>query len=149
MKPEDYMISPVLMGGLVRETEGDLVKVHLHGRLGVLTVPKKVIRGDIPLEPGCEMQFYFSYLWVVDEPPDYDAAPMTEEEELFPCLVGGSLTEVNDTAVKLTLDQNLGTIAVPRRWIFTDVPLKEGLLAACYLSGMKIIGKRDIPQEQI
>ena len=28
----DYVINPVLMGGLVKETDGETVKIHLHGR---------------------------------------------------------------------------------------------------------------------
>ncbi|MGN0256402.1 MAG: CBO2463/CBO2479 domain-containing protein, partial [Chordicoccus sp.] len=42
MRP-DYLINPILMGGLVKELDGDLVKVHLHGRLGVITVPRRMI----------------------------------------------------------------------------------------------------------
>ena len=37
------MISPVLMGGTVRELRDGQVKVHLHGRLGVLTVPRRLV----------------------------------------------------------------------------------------------------------
>ncbi|MGN0242286.1 MAG: CBO2463/CBO2479 domain-containing protein [Candidatus Weimeria sp.] len=145
----DYLIQPVLMGGLVKETDGDLVKIHLHGRLGVITVPRKVIRGNITPEPGHEMQFYFSYFQVTDQPLDYDDTPMTEGEELIPCLLGGNLTEVNDTAVKLRIMDGLGSAAVPRRWVFTDVKLTEGLFAEFYFSGVRIIGKRKIPVEQI
>lgn len=143
------MINPVLMGGLVKEVHGDIVKIHLHGRLGVITVPRRVIRGAVDPEPGHEMQFWFSYLWSTDQLLDYDVTPMTDAEELTPCLVGGTLTEVNDTAVVLTLVNDLGTIAVPRRWIFTDVALETGLCAEGYLSGIRIIGKREIPVEQI
>lgn len=149
MKAADYMINPVLMGGLVKEVHGDIVKIHLHGRLGVITVPRRVIRGEATPEPGCEMQFWFSYLWSTDQLLDYDVTPMTGEEELTPCLVGGTLTEVNDTAVVLTITDELGTVAVPRRWIFTDTALETGLCAECYLSGMRIVGRREIPVEQI
>lgn len=149
MNETGYMINPVLMGGLVKEVHGDVVRIHLHGRLGVLTIPRRVIRGAVDPEPGCEMQFWFSYLWSTDQLLDYDVTPMTDGAELNPCLLGGTLTEVNDTAVVLTLVNGLGTIAVPRRWIFTDVPLETGLCAECYLSGASIIGKREIPVEQI
>lgn len=149
MTKPDYIIQPIMMGGLVKETDGDLVKIHLHGRLGVITVPRKVIRGEIIPEPGHEMQFFFSYFQVTDQPLDYDDTPMTEGEELIPCLLGGTLIEVNDTAVKLEIMDHLGTAAVPRRWVFTDVKLTEGLFAEFYFSGIRIVGKRDIPVEQI
>ena len=32
----DYTIHPVMMGGLVKDVSGKRVKIHLHGRLGVL-----------------------------------------------------------------------------------------------------------------
>ena len=43
----------------------------------------------------------------------------------------------------------LGTVAVPRRWAFTDVPLDEGQNVEFYFSPMHIVGKMDIPQESI
>ena len=43
MAGAEYIINPVLMGGLVKEVTGDRVKVHLHGRLGVITVPAECI----------------------------------------------------------------------------------------------------------
>lgn len=143
------MIHPVLMGGLVREILSDTVKVHLHGRLGVITVPKQLIIDDIELEPGHEMQFYFSYLEVKEVPYDYDPAAMNRDWEMTPCLLGGTLIEVNDTAVKLEIMDSLGTIAVPRRWVFTGLPLTVGQTAEFYFSCMKVAGKRDIPAESI
>lgn len=145
----DYMINPALMGGLVKEILSDTVKVHLHGRLGVITVPKQLIIDDIELEPGHEMQFYFSYLEVKEVPYDYDPSAMNRDWEMTPCLLGGTLIEVNDTAVKLEIMDNLGTIAVPRRWVFTSLPLTVGQTAEFYFSCMKVVGKRDIPVESI
>ena len=43
MAGAEYTINPVLMGGLVKEVTSDAVKVHLHGRLGVITIPKGCI----------------------------------------------------------------------------------------------------------
>lgn len=38
----DYMINPIKMGGLIKEVQDDRIKVHLHGRLGVITIPKRL-----------------------------------------------------------------------------------------------------------
>lgn len=39
----DYIINPVKMGGLVKKVTDGMVKIHLHGRLGVITVPESII----------------------------------------------------------------------------------------------------------
>jgi hypothetical protein len=150
----DYMINPVMMGGLVKEVADDQVRVHLHGRLGVITVPEKLIITDEKiksekLEPGHEMEFYFSYLQVVESAYDYDSAAMRSDAELTPSLLGGTIIEVNDTAAKVEIMEHMGTIAVPRRWLFTDVALETGQQVEFYMSPMRVIGKRDIPQESI
>ena len=137
------------MGGLVKEVSDGNVKVHLHGRLGVITVPERLIITDIPIEPGCEMEFYFSYIQVIKNPYDYDSSDMVATHEIEPCLLGGTICEVNDTAVKVNIMNELGTVAVPRRWIFTPVVLKNGQETEFYFSCMKVIGKRDIPVESI
>lgn len=143
------MINPVMMGGLVKEVSGDQVKVHLHGRLGVITVPKRLIGTTEELEPGHEMEFYFSYIQVVSDPYDYDSAAMNPDMEMIPSLLGGTIIEVNDTAAKVEVMENMGTIAVPRRWLFTDVALETGQQVEFYMSPMRVIGKRDIPKESI
>lgn len=145
----DYILNPVLMGGLVKEAAHDQVKVHLHGRLGVITVPKRLVAAEEPLEYGHELEFYFSYLQVVEQPYDYDSAAMRSDAELVPSLLGGTITEVNDTAAKVEIMEQLGTIAVPRRWLFTDAALETGQSVEFYMSPMRVIGKRDIPQESI
>lgn len=155
MAGAEYTINPVLMGGLVKEVTSDAVKVHLHGRLGVITIPKGSILVGEPQcaglnEPvaGTEMQFYFSYLEVNEKPYDYDAGAI-KNGEFEPCFIGGTIIEVNDTAIKAEIMDGLGTVAVPRRWVFTDVELKEGQNVQFYFSPMKISGKRDIPVESI
>lgn len=145
----DYIINPVLMGGLVKAAAPNAIKIHLHGRLGVITVPRSVIDGDEALEPGHELQFYFSYLQVTADPCDYDAAPMAQSGVQIPCLLGGTLREVNDTAVKAEIQNGLGYVAVPRRWVFTPKPLEVGQTVEFYLSRMAVVGKRDIPAESI
>ncbi|MGN0378382.1 MAG: CBO2463/CBO2479 domain-containing protein [Butyrivibrio sp.] len=145
----DYAINPVMMGGLVKEITGDMVKVHLHGRLGVITVPKSLVADNIEIETGHEVQFYFSYLCVNETPYDYDSAAIDRNIEISPCLLGATIIEVNDTAVKAEIMDGLGTVAVPRRWVFTPVALNTGQNVEFYFSCMKIIGKRDIPKEFI
>lgn len=145
----DYIINPILMGGLVKEVTGDMVKVHLHGRLGVITVPKSLIVDAAEVEIGHEMQFYFSYLQINETPYEYDSAAVSRERGMSPCLVGATITEVNDTAVKAEMTDHLGTVAVPRRWVFTPVELKAGQNAEFYFSCMTMIGKREIPAESI
>lgn len=145
----DYIIQPIRMGGLVKEVQGGKVKVHLHGRLGVITIPKRLVIGNEKLEAGHEMQFYFSYIQVVEHPYDYDSSDMVPTHEITPCLLGGKITEVNDTAAKVDIMDNLGTIAVPRRWLFTPAKLKEGQDTEFYFSCMQVVGKRDIPVESI
>lgn len=145
----EYIINPIKMGGLIKEAANDHIKVHLHGRLGVITVPNRLIISTEQLQPGHEVEFYFSYIQVVEYPYDYDSSGMNTEHELTPELLGGKITEVNDTAVKVAVMNELGTIAVPRRWVFTPVTLKCGLDTEFYFSCMKVIGKRDIPAESI
>lgn len=141
----DYMITPALMGGLVKETAGDMVKIHLFGRLGVIWVPRRLILGDEKIDTGHELSFYFSYIQVTEDPYDYDTAPMNPELEPEPCLLGGRITEVNDTAIKVEMINGLGTVAVPRRWVFTSVPLEVGQNAEFYFSCLRVVGKRDLP----
>lgn len=145
----DYVINPVKMGGLIKEVCDNSIKVHLHGRLGVISIPKNLVMPHESLEIGCDMEFYFSYVQVVEDPYDYDSSDMITSHEIMPCLLGGKISEVNDTATKLEIMNQLGTIAVPRRWVFTPVPLKEGQNVEFYFSCMQVIGKRNIPVECI
>lgn len=143
----DYRINPVKMGGLVKEATKDQVKVHLHGRLGVITVPPKLVLTSRPPVPGDEVEFYFSYIQVVEQPYGYDSFEMTGGQGMFPCLLGGKMIEVNDTAVKIRIMDQLGTIAVPLRWLFTDVPLTEGLDVSFYLSRMGLVASNQFKED--
>jgi hypothetical protein len=144
----EYTINPVLMGGLVKETSEKTVKVHLHGRLGVITIPKEYVLENEEIVCGTEMQFYFSYLEVNETPYDYDTGAI--KARMFePCFIGGTICEVNDTAIKVDIMDNLGTVAVPRRWVFTSSLLENGQNVEFYFSPMKVVGKRDIPVESI
>ena len=53
----DYMINPIKMGGLIKEVQDDRIKVHLHGRLGVITIPKRLVITSEPLEPVMRWNF--------------------------------------------------------------------------------------------
>ena len=135
----EYLINPVLMGGTVKEVADDLVKVHLHGRLGVLSVPRRLVIESGAIAAGQETKFFFSYLRIVPPGFDDDAAAMDPAQEIFPALLHGTLTEVNDTAVKVEIAGGYGTIAVPRRWVFTDVALAVGETAEFYFSCMHLV----------
>ncbi|AME10001.1 MULTISPECIES: CBO2463/CBO2479 domain-containing protein [Gemella] len=139
----DYIINPVMMGGIIKEVKDDKVKIHLHGRLGVITVPTKLIKTDNILEMGHVLEFYFSYIQVMEDPYEYDSSDILYEE-MQPCLLGGKITQVNDTAIEVAIMDGLGTIAVPRRWAFTTVVLEENQDVEFYLSHMRVIGKKEI-----
>ena len=132
------------MGGLIMKVSSDMVKIHLHGRLGVLTVPLRLICGEEMPVPGQTVRFYFSYLQVTEVPYDYDSAAMNPREEISPCLLGGTIIQVNDTAAKIEIMEKMGTVAVPRRWLFTPFPLEMGQTVEFYLSCISIAEKRDI-----
>lgn len=145
----DYTINPVKMGGLVKAVYEDRAKVFLYGRLGVITVPLHLIRVDGALQPGHEVEFYFSYIQIVEQPLDYDCSELRTDCELLPTLLGGTIAEVNDTAISVRIMNGLGTVNVPRRWAFTPLTLEEGQNVEFYFSWMNVIGKRDIPAEMI
>ncbi len=135
----DFLINPILMGGTVKEVAGDTVKVHFHGRLGVLTVPRRLIIEPGIVAAGQQTKFFFSYLRIVPSGYDDDTVAMDPAQEIFPALLHGTLTEVNDTAVKVEMAGGYGTIAVPRRWVFTDVALAVGETAEFYFSCMHLV----------
>ncbi|MCI9439345.1 MAG: hypothetical protein HFH85_19800 [Lachnospiraceae bacterium] len=62
--------------------------------------------------------------------------------EMIPSLLGGKLVEVNDTAVKMEIMEQLGFITVPRRWVFTDFVLEVGQNIEFYFSSMQIVEKQ-------
>lgn len=144
----EYTIFPVLMGGLIKEISPDYVKIHIHGRLGVITISPEYIICTEELKIGHELNFYFSYLRVTDEVFDVDLQGMHASEP-FPTMIYGTITEVNDTAIKATLNNSIGSVAVPLRFVFTDVKLKPGLCVELYLSSMEVVGLREIPAETI
>lgn len=145
----DYIIEPVMMGGLLKEVTENEIRIHLHGRLGVISVSERLIYQNLKPVPGHEVKFYFSYFQVVKNPYDYDSAAMDSKTEMIPTLLGGRITEVNDTAVKVEIMDHMGFVTVPRRWVFTDYVLEPGQNMEFYFSPIQIVGKRDIPIEFI
>lgn len=124
------------MGGIITKINGDMLHVNLHGRLGVLEIPSKYLIDGNAFE-GERVRFYFSYINTTKDPLDYDTAGLDPALPMDPSYVGGKLIEVNDTAVKASVADLGATVAVPRRWIFTDFPLEEGQYVEFYLSCLK------------
>ena len=129
-----YLINPVRMHGTVKPSDAGFIRVDLAGRLGVLTLSRRLLLPGCPTAPGAELSLYFSYLETDPSPREYDMTELLAQRKQLPVPVGGTLTEVNDTAVRCTLPAGLGTVAVPRRWVFTGLPLAEGQTAGFYLS---------------
>ncbi len=132
-----YQLNPVLMGGVITKTASDDVKINLNGRLGVLYVKKSLLLHPDDITENDRIGFYFSDLQLTEQPLDYDYTPLSADTDTEPCLVGGILEEVNDTAVKVRIGRNLGTVAVPRRWVFTDKEPAEQDHVEFYLSRIK------------
>ena len=146
----EYQINPALMGGVIKEiSEDGCVKINLNGRLGVIKVPRRLIIDDIKLEPGHKLQFYFSYIQIVEDPYEYDSSDINPDFGINPTLLGGKLTIVNDTAVEAEIMNDLGSVAVPRRWVFTPVALEEGQNCEFYFSCMRLDGKKELPEKSI
>lgn len=146
----EYQINPALMGGVVKEiSEEGCVKINLNGRLGVIKVPEHVIIDDVRLEPGHQLQFYFSYIQIVENPYEYDSSDINPDFGVNPTLLGGKITIVNDTAIEVEMMDGLGTVAVPRRWVFTPVVPEVGQNCEFYFSCMQVAGKKELPKESL
>ena len=136
----DYIINPVLMGGVINGITEDRVKINLNGRLGVIELPKTLLSFPDPkLED--KVNFYFSYIEVTPDPCDYDYHELIREEEAIPCLLGGKITEFNDTAIEVAVKNLPVIIRVPRRWVFTKITLDNDLDVEFYFSRIKLIPK--------
>ncbi len=62
-----YILTPKLMRGKIVQVNDTAVKVDLQGRLGVITVPRRWVFTDRLLAAGQQVEFYFSYMQVLDE----------------------------------------------------------------------------------
>lgn len=58
---------------------------------------------------------------------------------LSPQLTRAKIVEINDTAVKVSIQGRLGVITVPLRWVFTDKVLELGQDVEFYFSYMNVI----------
>ena len=63
------------------------------------------------------------------------------EEEVIPCLLGGRITEFNDTAIEVAVKNLPVIIRVPRRWVFTKLTLDNDLDVEFYFSRVKLMPK--------
>ncbi len=136
----DYQINPVLMGGTIKSISSDgTVKINLRGRLGVLKVPSDIVINKEELEIGKKLQFFFSYLRVIDNDIEFDDLDLNVDYGLNPTILGGKFLEVNDTAVEVGVMNGKGTVAVPRRWVFTENDLEENNSCEFYLSCMQVV----------
>lgn len=136
----DYQINPVLMGGTIKSISSDgTVKINLRGRLGVLKVPSDIVINKEELEAGKKLQFFFSYLRVIDKDIEFDDLDLNVDYGLNPTILGGKFLEVNDTAVEVGVINGKGTVAVPRRWVFTENDLEENNSCEFYLSCMQVV----------
>lgn len=134
----DYQINPVLMGGKVKSISDEgIVKINLNGRLGVIKVPLDVFVNKEEIDIDSKLKFFFSYIRVVDNMVDFDDSDLNPQYGVEPTLLGGKFKEVNDTAVEVTIMNGKGSVAVPRRWIFTEEELKENHVCEFYFSCIK------------
>lgn len=62
-----YRLEPKLMRGKIVQISDTAVKVDVQGRLGVIHVPRRWVYADRTMEIGQQVEFYFSYLQVLDE----------------------------------------------------------------------------------
>lgn len=137
-----YQIQPVKVTGKIKQfdsIDGDKLKIHLSGRLGVLVIGKDMILNIEEFERNRKLTFYYSYITVQDAPFDNDVYDLLNQEEPVPCVVSGVISEVNDTAIEVKMNRDLGWIRVPRRTMITNVVLEEGLPVEFYLSKAQVI----------
>ncbi|WFR59776.1 CBO2463/CBO2479 domain-containing protein [Anaerocolumna sp. AGMB13025] len=60
------------------------------------------------------------------------------EVELNPQLTRAKVIDINDTAVKVSIQGRLGVITVPLRWIISDKALEVGQEVEFYFSYMQV-----------
>lgn len=135
----DYQINPVIMAGKIKSiSEDGLVKINLNGRLGVIKIPTWMIINKEELEPLKSIKFYFSYVKISDLEIAFDKSDLSPEYGLNPTIIPGKIREINDTAAEISILNGEGSVAVPRRWLFSDVEIKEGSNCELYISCMQI-----------
>ncbi len=66
----EITLEPVLTKGKIVEVNDTAIKVNIQGRLGVITVPRRWVFTDRILETGASVEFYFSYMQVLEDSTD-------------------------------------------------------------------------------
>lgn len=59
--------------------------------------------------------------------------------ELNPQITRAKIVEVNDTAIKVSIQGRLGVITVPLRWVFTEKKLEIDQEVEFYFSYMNVL----------
>lgn len=134
-KAMEYRINPVKMTGQVKALKDNQLEIHLQGRLGILTVKREILLSE-EIKAGDQIEFYFSYIQAVEEAENYNASGISIYHEEAPSLIGGRLTKVSDTRVEVAIMDDLGSMALPKGWVITPIPLEEGRQVEFYFSCM-------------
>lgn len=58
-------LKPLKLKGVIKEVTEVGVRIGVNGRMGVLSLPLRLIYTDKPLEVGQECEFYLSYVNVI------------------------------------------------------------------------------------
>ncbi|OXN01064.1 CBO2463/CBO2479 domain-containing protein [Bifidobacterium vansinderenii] len=58
-------LKPLLLKGVIKEVTEVGVRIGVNGRMGVLSLPLRLIYADKPLAVGQECEFYLSYVNVI------------------------------------------------------------------------------------
>ncbi|KAA8830485.1 MULTISPECIES: CBO2463/CBO2479 domain-containing protein [Bifidobacterium] len=58
-------LKPLLLKGVIKEVTEVGVRIGVNGRMGVLSLPLRLIYTDKPLAVGQECEFYLSYVNVI------------------------------------------------------------------------------------
>lgn len=58
-------LKPLKLKGVIKEITEVGVRIGVNGRMGVLSLPLRLIYTDKPLEVGQECEFYLSYVNVI------------------------------------------------------------------------------------
>ncbi len=59
--------------------------------------------------------------------------------ELNPQITHAKIVEINDTAIKVSIQGRLGVITVPLRWVFTEKKIEIGQEVEFYFSYMNVL----------
>lgn len=60
-------LTPKRVEAVVTELTDTTIRVDIPGRVGVITVPRRHVFAEKEIKVGQRVEFYFSYLQVIDE----------------------------------------------------------------------------------